>query len=147
MIVVQVWLVRAWIPRIGEFRAAVLGIGCSALGQFAYAFAPTGAVMYAGMVVASLTGLVSPSLNAIMSRQVGPGGQGELMGAMGSLMSFTGIVGPLLMTQLFGYFSSPGAVVRFAGAPFFAAGSFMLIALLLLVRQRGHAHVRVPAAA
>ena len=145
MIVVQVFLVRALIPRLGEYRSAVLGLSLCAFGHFIYAFAQVSWAVYAGMVVASLSGLVSPSLNAIMSRQVGPKGQGELQGAMGSLISLTGIVGPLLLTQLFGYFTSAAAPLHFAGAPFFASGTFMLIALMLLFGQRANAQARVAA--
>ena len=145
MIVVQVFLVRALIPLLGEYRSAVLGLSLCTCGHFIYAFAQVSWAVYAGMVVASLSGLVSPSLNAIMSRQVGPKGQGELQGAMGSLMSLTGIVGPLLLTQLFGYFTSAAAPLHFAGAPFFASGTFMLIALMLLFGQRASAQARAPA--
>ncbi len=137
MILVQILLVRRVIPRLGEYRAALVGLLFCVIGHFAYAFAWIGWVMYAGMVLGSLSGLVGPSLNAIMSKQVGPKSQGELQGALGSAMSLTGIVGPLLMTQLFGYFSSDDAIVHFAGAPFFASASLMLISLVLLIRQRG----------
>lgn len=136
MIFVQAGLVRRVIPRYGEYRSALFGLLFCVAGHSAYAFAPAGWVMYAGMVLASLSGLVGPSLGAIMSRQVGPTGQGELQGAMGAVVSLTGIVGPLAMTQLFGYFSSDAAVIHFPGAPFFASATLMLGALLLLLRQR-----------
>jgi MFS transporter, DHA1 family, tetracycline resistance protein len=137
MIFVQVFLVRRVIPRLGEYRSALVGLLFCVAGHYTYAFAWLGWLMYVGMLLGSLSGLVGPSLNAIMSKQVGPRAQGELQGALGSLMSLTGIVGPLLMTQLFGYFSNPEAIVHFAGAPFFASASLMLVALVLLVRQRG----------
>ena len=136
MILVQVFLVRRVIPRLGEYRAALVGLIICTIGHYAYAFAWVGWVMYVGMVLGSLSGLIGPSLNAIMSKQVGPKAQGELQGALGSLMSLTGIVGPPMMTQLFGYFSNPEAVVHFAGAPFFASASLMLCSMVLLLRQR-----------
>jgi DHA1 family tetracycline resistance protein-like MFS transporter len=54
---------------------------------------------------------------------------------MGAVVGLTGIVGPLAMTQLFGYFSSAAAVIHFPGAPFFASASLMFGALLLLLRK------------
>ena len=119
-----------------EYRSARFGLLFCVGGYYAYAFAPAGWVMYAGMVLASLGGLVGPSLSAIMSRQAGPTGQGELQGALGAVVSLTGIASPLAMTQLFGYFSSDGAVIHLPGAPFFASATLMLGALLLLQRQR-----------
>jgi DHA1 family tetracycline resistance protein-like MFS transporter len=142
MILVQVFLVRRVIPRLGEYRSALVGLTFCVMGHYTYAFGRLGWIMYVGMLLGSLSGLVGPSLNAIMSKQVGPRAQGELQGALGSLMSLTGVVGPLLMTQLFGYFSNPEAIVHFAGAPFFASASLMLISLVLLVRQSGR---QVPA--
>ena len=101
-----------------------------------YAFAQVGWAMYAGMLLAALSGLVSPALNAVMSRQVGPEAQGELQGAIGSLVSLTGVVGPFLMTHLFGYFAAPDAPVHFPGAAFLASAALLLAALVLLLRQR-----------
>ena len=47
--------------------------------------------------------------------------QGELQGAVACLYSLSAILGPPLMTQVFGHFSSPTARVHFPGAPFLAA--------------------------
>ena len=144
MILVQALLVRRVIPRFGEYRCAVFGLLLSIAGHYTYAFAPASWVLYLGMLLASLSGLVGPSLNAIMSRQVGPKGQGELQGALGSVVSLSGIVGPLAMTQLFGYFAAPDAIVHFPGAPFFASASLMLAALLLLLRGRAASGATAP---
>ena len=56
-----------------------------------------------------------PSLNALMSQQVPPDAQGELQGGLASLSSLAAVLGPPLMTQLFGKFSEPagaGALPR-----------------------------------
>ncbi len=135
MIAVQAGLVRRAIPALGEHRAALLGIALAAIGHLAYAFASVGWMAYAAAIPAALSGLVSPALNAIMSRQVGPAGQGELQGAIGSVVSLTAIVGPFLMTQLFSTFTRPGAPVDFPGAPFIASAVLMAVALLLLARR------------
>jgi DHA1 family tetracycline resistance protein-like MFS transporter len=135
MIVVQAGLVRRMIPALGEHRAALLGIGLAVLGHLGYAFAGAGWMAYAAAIPAAMSGLVTPSLNAIMSRQVGPEGQGELQGAVGAVVSLTAIVGPFVMTHLFSAFTSPGAAVQFPGAPFIASAALMLLALLLLARR------------
>jgi DHA1 family tetracycline resistance protein-like MFS transporter len=57
-----------------------------------------------------------------MSRRISPSSQGELQGAVASLLSLAAIVGPVLMTQLFGHFSKADARPYVPGAAFFAAG-------------------------
>ena len=136
MVIVQVVLVRRLVPRLGEYRCAMLGIGAAVFGYAVYAFAQVGWAMYAGMSLAALSGLVSPALNSVMSRQVGPEAQGELQGAIGSLISLTAVVGPFLMTHLFGYFAADDAPVHFPGAAFLASAALLLAAFALLLRQR-----------
>ena len=46
---------------------------------------------------------------------VPPNAQGELQGALTSLMSLTAIIGPLLMTNLFAYFTSVQAPLSISG--------------------------------
>ena len=136
MILVQAFLVRRLVPRLGEHRAASIGLLFTAIGYYVYALGHASWTMYAGMALASLSGLVSPSLNAIMSKEVGPTFQGELQGAVGSVVSLTMIVGPIVMTQLFGYFTSREAPFEFPGAPFFASAALATLALWLLLRRR-----------
>jgi DHA1 family tetracycline resistance protein-like MFS transporter len=102
-------------------------------------------VGYSLMAVWSLIGLVMPSLNAIMSRQVGPHEQGELQGALASLGSLTSIAAPPPLSNLFGYFTSTAAPVYFPGAAFFAAGVFLLMAAMIFARVRPAAPVESPA--
>lgn len=127
---------RIVIPRIGELRAAYLGMICGAIGFFGYAAATQGWMLYASMAVWVLMGLANPSLNAIMSRQVGPKEQGELQGALASLGGLTSIVAPPLLSNLFGYFTSANAPVYLPGAAFLAASVFMILAVLLLATAR-----------
>ncbi len=70
------------------------------------------------MTFASLMGLAYPSMNGLMSRQIPATAQGELQGGVASIYSLTAILGPLVATQLFGYFTSAAAPVYFPGAPF-----------------------------
>ena len=76
-------------------------------------------------------GITMPSLQSIMTGQVPPNQQGELQGALTSLVSLTSIVGPLLMTGLFYYYSSPGVGVYFPGAPMIAGAILMIVSAFL----------------
>ena len=65
-----------------------------------------------------------------MANQVPADAQGELQGAIASLVSVTMIIAPLTMTQLFGYFASDAAPFYFPGMAFLFAALLTLIAML-----------------
>lgn len=69
-----------------------------------------------------------------MSQQIPPNAQGQLQGALASLSSVAAVLGPPLMTQLFGKFSEPAATVHFPGAPFLAAALLALTSAIILLR-------------
>jgi DHA1 family tetracycline resistance protein-like MFS transporter len=50
-------------------------------------------------------------------------------------MSLTSIFGPLVMTQLFNYFTHDSAPVQFAGAPFVLGGILMLASAFFAYRS------------
>jgi len=125
------FLPRLIVPKIGETNAVYLGFLTAAIGYAGYAFSTQPWMLYAFMVVSAFGGLGGPALNAIMSRQVPANEQGELMGAIASAGSITSIVAPLLLTNLFAYFTSGHAPIYFAGASFLAAALFEFGALLL----------------
>ena len=84
---------------------------------------------YAGQTSTAYANMVGPFggaisatlLNAIMSQQVPANAQGELQGAVASLYSLASVVGPPLMTHLFGRFSAPDSHIQFPGAAFLCA--------------------------
>jgi MFS transporter, DHA1 family, tetracycline resistance protein len=119
---------RLVVPRIGEIRSVYLGLACGAVGFMGFAFADHGWAMYGWMVVWVFMGLSGPSLNAIMSREVGPTEQGELQGALGSLNSLASVVAPPILSNLFGYFTDKAAPVYFPGSAFFAASVCLALA-------------------
>jgi DHA1 family tetracycline resistance protein-like MFS transporter len=114
-------LTRIAIPRIGETMAVFFGLFAEAVGFLGYAIATQGWMLYAWMVVWSLSGLANPGLQGIMSRQVPADEQGELQGALASVRSLTSVAAPLLLTRLFSWFTGPNAPVYFPGAAFVAA--------------------------
>src|SRR6185295_4375935 len=83
----QGYLTGKIVPRIGEHRAILLGVGSGVLSMMILAFATQSWAAYAGMAAGLLQGLAYPSMNAIMSKQVPPNEQGELQGGVASMMS------------------------------------------------------------
>jgi len=138
MAISQGGLTKILVPKLGgEQRAALVGLLSGAAVYCCYAFAPSGWVMYIGILGWGLAAMSWPSLNALMSQQVPPNAQGELQGGLASLSSLAAILGPPLMTQLFGTFSDTAAAVYFPGAPFLAAALLALASAMILLWIRG----------
>lgn len=127
-------LTRTLIPRINEKRSAMLGMTCGAIGYAGLAFASHGWMMYAWLSAWLGAGMVYPSLNSIMSGQVPPNAQGELQGAVGSLFSLASVIGPPLMTHLFGMFSAGAFSVHLPGAAFLCSALLVVVGAGLVVR-------------
>jgi MFS transporter, DHA1 family, tetracycline resistance protein len=121
MAVSQATLMRVLVPRLGERRTALTGIAVASVGYFGYGIASASWMMFAWLATWLLGALVMPSTNALMTHRVEKSAQGELQGAVASLFGLSSIVGPPLMTQLFGRFSAPDAPLHLPGAAFFAS--------------------------
>ena len=132
---VQGGLVRVAIPKLGAARAIVIGLVCYSVGFVLFAFASKGWLMLAFLAPYCLGGLAGPALQGTISGQVPANEQGELQGSLTSLISATGVVGPLLMTHLFAFFTQPTAPVQFPGAPFLLAAVLTLVSVGLAVRS------------
>ena len=127
-------LTRVLIPRLGERRAALLGLLSGATAYLGYSLSTQGWMMFAWMLTWIFAGLVHPSMVAVMSQQIPPNAQGELQGGVASLYSISAIAGPPLMTQLFGYFSSDAAPIRLPGAAFLCSAALATVAAFVFVR-------------
>jgi DHA1 family tetracycline resistance protein-like MFS transporter len=119
------------VPRLGERRVALLGITIAAVGYAGYASATAGWMMFAWLATWFFGAIVFPVTNALMSHRIAKEAQGELQGAVAGLASLAAIVGPVLMTQLFGRFSSANAPARLPGAAFLAASLLTWMCLAL----------------
>lgn len=128
-------LTRALIPRLGGERpAAAVGMAFAILAYVGYAFATQGWMMYVVSATSMFFAMTYPSLNALMSQQIAHNAQGELQGAVASVYSLSAILGPPLMTQVFGLFSSTAAPIYFPGAAFLAAALLTLGSAALFAR-------------
>ncbi|MDA0979398.1 MAG: TCR/Tet family MFS transporter [Proteobacteria bacterium] len=134
MVFVQGYLIRIAVPALGLRLAGVLGLAFHSIAFFGYAAASAGWMAYVAMIPGALGALASPAMNGIASSQIGRTQQGELQGALGSVMSLTSIISPLMMTQVFGLFTGADALIDFPGAPFVLAGILTILALLLFIR-------------
>ena len=123
---VQGGLVRVINPRIGNEKSVYIGLGLYALGLLLFAFASQSWMMFLFLIPYCLGGIAGPALQSIISGHVPPNEQGELQGALTSLMSATSIIGPPMMTNLFAYFTADNAPVYFPGVSFLLGSLFMI---------------------
>lgn len=132
--IVQGGLIRVLIPRLGERRAILGGASLNILAMVLYGLAFQGWMMYAILVLGSLAGIAGPAMQAQIASRVPPHQQGTVQGALASLMSLTGVIGPLMANGVFGYFTSPAALFTVPGAAFFLGALLQGVSLLLVVR-------------
>lgn len=132
--VVQGGLIRFISPKLGPVKSVYAGLLLQVSGFFLFAFANQSWMMYLFLLPYCLGGIGGPALQGIIAGQVPGNQQGELQGIMTSIMSATSIVGPLMMTNLFAYFTAKEAPVYFPGAPFLLGGLLTLLAVLMAVR-------------
>ena len=128
---VQGLLIRWLIPKIGQNAAVYIGMILYAIGLVLFSMAGEGWMVYPYMVVYCLGGIAGPALQGIMSNQVPSNEQGELQGALTSMMSLTSIIGPPVMTSLFAFFTGPEAPIELPGAPMMLGAALVLIGLFL----------------
>ncbi len=128
--VVQGGLTRIIIPKIGERAAAIGAMLVTMFAYIGFSLATTAWMVYVLIAISSLGGLAQPALQGIMSRTIPPNAQGELQGAIAAVMSITMVISPLVMTQIFSAFISPGepysilnVTILPDGAPFYFPGA------------------------
>lgn len=127
---VQGVLIRWTTPLLGEEKSIYYGLALYALGMLLFAFATEGWMMFVFLIPYCLGGICGPALQSVITKSVPANEQGELQGALTSLMSATSIIGPPLMAQLFFYFTHDEAPFKFSGAPFFLAFVLMAVSVL-----------------
>ena len=131
--VVQGGLIRVIIPKLGKVRSLYLGMFFYIIGLFLFSIAKEGWMVFAFAIPLSLGGLCGPALQGIMTNNIPDNEQGEFQGGITSLISLTSIVGPLIMTNLFSYFTSQDRLIYFPGAPFLLAAVISTFSLFVAI--------------
>jgi DHA1 family tetracycline resistance protein-like MFS transporter len=129
---VQVGLTRVLNPKLGDAKSIYLGLGLYTVGLGLFGFATSTWMMFAILVPYCLGGVAGPAMQSILAGHVAANEQGELQGALTSIMSLTTVLGPLLMNDLFTFFTSEKAPFQFPGVSFFLGAIFMLFSLIIV---------------
>lgn len=124
-------LVSPVMKLLGEKRAIPVGFGFQALGFLGFATASEGWQLILAIVPFSLGAIGSVALRSYMTKQVAANQQGELQGAIASVMGLGAIIAPPVMTQLFSFYTAPEAPMYFPGVSFALAAGCTIICVII----------------
>ena len=133
--IVQGGLNRIINPKIGDRNSVIIGLLFYGAGFILFSIATKGWLMYIFMIPFGLGGIAGPALQSLITKQVAPNEQGELQGGITSLQSVTTIIGPLVASNLFSYYSDGKDHFQFPGAAFFMAGILTFLALVIALKS------------
>jgi len=133
--IVQGGLIKWTQKKFGPIRSVYIGMILYVVGLSLFAFTSQAWMVYAFTLVYCLGGIGPPSLQGIISSRMPANEQGELQGMMTALMSLSTILSPLIMTNLFYFFTKDNTPFYFPGAAFAAAAIFVFLGLLLCVKE------------
>ena len=123
---IQGGLIRIVIPKLGQEKSIYVGLAFYATGFILFGIATQTWMMFVFTLIYSFGGITMPALQGIISNNVPKNEQGELQGALTGLMSASTLIGPLLMTNVFAYFTAKNT-------PFYLPGSAMFLAAILTI--------------
>jgi MFS transporter, DHA1 family, tetracycline resistance protein len=139
-VIVSGGLVGPYVKRFGERFSLLSGLFYGFLGFVGFAFTWKGWGMLAAIPFIGLWGVAGPAMQSLMSQRVDVSSQGKLQGAINSLRALTGMVGPVVFTQVFSAAISPEARVHLPGAPYYLAAILLIAAVAVaVVVTRRHA--------
>ena len=138
MLVAQGFILRWALSIVGPIKSIFLGMAVAFSAYVCFAFSEFSWQLYLIMIIAGLSGLVLPSLQLMMTSRIPVDSQGELQGALSSINSLASIIGPVVMTQLFFFFTNNAAICYFPGISFLAIAFLTGLSLWIFVRTVRH---------
>jgi MFS transporter, DHA1 family, tetracycline resistance protein len=121
------------IARFGPVATAKWSLLFGLPSYLILAFAQTTSHAIIAILIGAVTGLTFPAMQELMSKRISEDAQGELQGAIASTISLTSIIGPVLMTTIFGMFADNRGLYL-PGAPFILAVVLLAVAITILRR-------------
>lgn len=126
-VIMQGFLIRRLVPRFGEARLAVTGMGLMTLSFFLIAVVPQAWMLYPALgLLAAGSGVVTPSVTSLISRRVTAREQGATLGGVQALNSLMMVLGPIFAGLVFDAIG--------VAAPYLIGAALIGLALLLLAR-------------
>ncbi len=128
--IVQGFLVGFFVKKIGKRNVITFGFLFWTIGMFLFSLATEPWMLFAFLIPYALGGIAGPTVQGVISNQVSEKEQGNLQGAITSLLSITAILGQLVFSPVFYFFIRPEGAIYFPGAPYTLAALFLLTAFL-----------------
>ena len=128
-IITQAVLVGFFTKRWGEKKTAFVGLAITVVCFLLTGLVTQTWMVFVVIVVTSPAGIAMPAMNAWMSKLAPDEAQGRLQGAIGAAESLSSIIGPILMSQVFGAFEH-----SLPGAPFLVAALLTVVAVVIALR-------------
>ena len=132
--IVQGALVKPVVAQLGERRSVLIGLAFGTVSFTIWGLAPTGRLALIAIPFGALMGLYGPAAQGLMSRRVSASEQGQLQGALGSIMGITFMIAPGLFTQVFSHAIGAERDWNLPGAPLLLASLLTVGALALAWR-------------
>ncbi len=130
---VQGGLIGIFVKKFGQEIVIIGGFMLWSVGMFLFSFASQSWMLYAILIPYALGGVAGPTLQGLLSNSVSVKEQGNLQGAITSIMSITTIIGPAIATSLFYFFTHDEEQHYFPGAPYTAAAIILIAATTCVV--------------
>ena len=111
LMIVQAGLIRIAIPKIGLQKSILAGLILYVIAYSLFGFATQSWMMYAISIFFVSAGIGGPALQSYISDKIPQNQQGQIQGGITSVISLTSIIGPLVMTTLFSYFSKKRCIL------------------------------------
>ncbi|WP_316858382.1 MFS transporter [uncultured Cohaesibacter sp.] len=130
----QIFVIGFLLRRMSETAIAVFGILSTALIMITFLFISEGWIVYLFLPFSALGGLTMPAIQALLTQRTADTHQGQLQGAISSVMSLTTIFSPLIMTQVFYLFTKDHHRYYHPAGVFGFAALICFLALIPLIR-------------
>ncbi|MGE8555596.1 MAG: TCR/Tet family MFS transporter [Chryseobacterium jejuense] len=121
MVISQGLFIGLFINKLGQKKSIMICMFIYCVSLLLFGLINKSWMAFAVMVPYALGGMATPILQSVISSKVPDNKQGLLQGGLSSIGSITAVFGPLLMTNVFAYFTSNHSPVIFSGAPFILA--------------------------
>lgn len=129
--IVQAILIKNAVKKFGQKKTVHFGLIFNFIGLILFSTVSEEWMIYTFLPVYVLGGLAGATLQGIMSNQVPPNEQGELMSTFTGLQSLANIIGPLMMTSVFSYYTRDEGTY-FPGSAFALAAVLSMISGLII---------------
>jgi DHA1 family tetracycline resistance protein-like MFS transporter len=131
--IVQAGLIRVIIPKLGLAKSIVTGLFLNCISLFAFGIVDTTLLQFVTSIFYVFAGIAGPAMQSSISNHTPANEQGQIQGGLTSIISLTAIIGPLVMTSLFSFFTKKNGPMYLPGAPFYLGSLLALIAVIIAI--------------